>query len=61
PSAHGRFKTDINDGNADQKTVEEMFFGLSRIAGGFNMILLRLFGYSGPYRASALEDKYRNL
>jgi len=28
---------------------------------GFNMILLKLFGYSGIYRASTLEDMYRKL
>ena len=61
PSAHGDFKPDIAGGVTEQKAVEEMFFGLSRIAGGLNTILLKLFGYSGPYRASALEDQHRRL
>jgi hypothetical protein len=60
PAAHGRFKPDMEDGR-EQKKAERMFFGMSRVAGGFNMILLRLFGYSGRYRSSALEDKYRKL
>lgn len=57
PSAHGRFKP----GTDNQKEAEQQWFGISRVAGGFNMILLRLFGYSGTFRASALEDSYRKL
>ena len=61
PSAHGDFPVEIATDSDKQKSVEQMFFGLSRIAGGFNMILLKLFGYLGIYRASALEDKYQRL
>jgi hypothetical protein len=61
PSAHGDFRHEIPEGVDEQKTVEEMFFGLSRIAGGFNMVLLRLFGYSGVYRDSAFKDDYRRM
>jgi hypothetical protein len=57
PAAHGNFKADL----IDQKEVEQAFFGPSRIAGGFNMILLKLFGYSGVFRASAIEDQYQSL
>jgi hypothetical protein len=61
PSAHGRFKPDFEEVSDPQKATEKMFFGLSRIAAGFNMILLKLFGYSGIYCASRLEDKYARL
>jgi hypothetical protein len=61
PSAHGRFKMDFDEVSDPQKAAEKMFFGLSRLAGGFNMILLKLFGYSGVYCASVLEDKYARL
>lgn len=57
PSAHGRFKPS----SENHKEAEQQWFGLSRVAGGFNMILLRLFGYSGTFRASALEDSYQKL
>ncbi len=61
PSAHGRFRPDFEQRGDEQKSAEKVFFGLSRIAGGFNMILLKLFGYSGLYRASTFEDKYSKL
>jgi hypothetical protein len=61
PSAHGHFPSELERETNEQVTVEKMFFGFSRIAGGFNMILLKLFGYSGTYRASTLEDIYRKL
>jgi len=33
----------------------------SQIAGGINILLLKLFGYSGWLRHSALEDGYRKI
>lgn len=54
PSAHGAFWHDV-DASDEQKETEEMFYGHSRIAGAFNMILLKLFGYSGSYIASVIE------
>jgi hypothetical protein len=61
PSAHGDFPPEVEPGADEQQALEQMFFGLSRIAGGFNMILLKLFGYTGIYRASTFEDVYRKL
>jgi BMFP domain-containing protein YqiC len=33
----------------------------SRIAGLINILLLKLFGYSGQMRCSAIEEKYRQI
>lgn len=61
PSAHGDFPAEM-PANADElEEVKKFFFGMSRVAGGFNMILLKLFGYQGRYLASALEDKYQAM
>ena len=61
PSAHGDFPSEVEPEADEQQALEQMFLGLSRIAGGFNMILLKLFGYTGIYRASTVEDVYRKL
>lgn len=39
----------------EEQASERMFYGQSRIAGAFNMILLRLFGYEGSYLTSVIE------
>ena len=56
--AHGDFRE-----GAD--TTEEIFksdtIAESRIAGGFNTILLKLFGYSGLYNPSVYEPGYARL
>ena len=57
-SAHGKFRHDVAPG-FEQQAAEETFFGISRIAGGFNMIFLKLFGYSGRYLSSATEGTHR--
>lgn len=57
-SAHGKFRHDVAVG-FEQEEAERSFFGISRIAGGFNMILLKLFGYSGRYLSSATESAHR--
>ncbi|HKP45356.1 MAG TPA: hypothetical protein VJT50_02050 [Pyrinomonadaceae bacterium] len=61
PSAHGDFRAELEPDTDEQQAAEQMFFGPSRVAGGFNMILLKLFGYRGVYRASTVEDIYRRL
>ena len=61
PAAHGRVTTEHPDPDVEAQRVKTMFFGYSRIAGGFNMLLLKLFGYTGTFRSSALEDVYGKL
>jgi hypothetical protein len=41
--------------------LKESTFAESRIAGAINILLLKLFGYSGPVSESALEDKYKKI
>lgn len=55
PAAHGDFH------HEGDQADDEPFLGLSRIAGGFNMILLKLFGYEGPYVASIIEDHWGKI
>ncbi|HJT66389.1 MAG TPA: hypothetical protein VJ749_08050 [Pyrinomonadaceae bacterium] len=61
PAAHGRVTTEHPDPDVEAERVKTMFFLYSRIAGGFNMLLLKLFGYTGTYRSSVLEDVYGKL
>jgi hypothetical protein len=60
PAAHGAFRRSETEGE-EQQEAEEMFFGQSRIAGAFNMVLLKLFGYSGPYVASVIEGTRQTI
>jgi hypothetical protein len=55
PAAHGDFH------HEGDQPHDEPFRGLSRIAGGFNMIVLKLFGYKGPYVASIIEDHWGTI
>jgi hypothetical protein len=41
--------------------IKESVFNESRIAAGINILLLKLFGYSGVMRGSAFEEKYRRV
>ena len=61
PAAHGRVTTEHPDADVEAERVKTMFFGYSRIGGGFNMVLLKLFGYTGTYCSSVLEDVYGKL
>jgi hypothetical protein len=61
PAAHGRVTAEHPDADIEAERVKTMFFGYSRIAGGFNMLLLKLFGYTGTYCSSVLEDTYGKL
>jgi hypothetical protein len=40
---------------------KELSLNESRIAGGINVLLLKLFGYSGLMKASTFEERYRTL
>ncbi len=44
-----------------EEQLKESVTNESRIAGAINVILLKLFGYSGLMRASAFEEKYRKV
>jgi hypothetical protein len=61
PAAHGHVTSEDPDPDVDAELVRDMFFGYSRVAGGFNMLMLKLVGYSGLYRASVLEDRYETI
>jgi len=41
--------------------LKEISLAESRIAGAINILLLKLFGYSGYIRHSAFEDGYRQI
>jgi len=40
---------------------KELSLNESRIAGAINILLLKLFGYSGLMKTSAFEESYRTL
>ena len=51
--AHGDFR----EGSATTEEVQKAdILAESRIAGGFNIMLLKLFGYSGPYKPFVYES-----
>ena len=52
--AHGDFREGASITEEVQKAD---ILAESRIAGGFNIILLKLFGYSGPYKPSVYEPE----
>ena len=56
--AHGDFREGVS-------ITEEVFkadtLAESRIAGGFNTILLKLFGYNGRYKPSVFEAAYDTM
>ena len=55
PLAHGKF-----GGDDDQAFIDTMH-AKSRIAGGFNTLLLKLFGYAGYYNASVFEPGFQRM
>ncbi len=56
PLVHETARAERTEPQIKQWTINE-----SRIAGAINIILLKLFGYSGSMRASVFEDKYRKI
>ena len=56
PLVHGARRTDqTEDESKDLMRAESL------IAGAFNVLLLKLFGYSGQMSASAFEEEYRQV
>jgi hypothetical protein len=49
-------RANIFDDELKEATINE-----SQIAGAINILLLKLFGYSGWMRSSTSEDKYREI
>jgi hypothetical protein len=56
PLAHGHERSNLSE---DQ--WKRSMLGESRLAGVINILLLKLFGYSGKMSASILENKYRDI
>ena len=56
PLVHDKLRADTSEDKLKQSVIDE-----SQIAGAINILLLKLFGYSGPMRHSALEDGYRKI
>ncbi|MGD0351587.1 MAG: hypothetical protein ABSB84_14925 [Verrucomicrobiota bacterium] len=56
PIAHDKMRADISEDELKEATINE-----SRIAGAINILLLKLFGYSGWMRSSTFEDRYREI
>jgi len=53
---HDRTRADREDEEWKKLITDE-----SQIAGAINILLLKLFGYSGQMRCSAIEEKYRQI
>jgi hypothetical protein len=56
PLVHGKSRADTSEDELKKSVINE-----SQIAGAINILLLKLFGYSGAMRHSALEDGYRKI
>jgi hypothetical protein len=56
PLVHEKSRSEQSEAEIKESMVNE-----SRIAGAINILLLKLFGYSGWMRASAFEDTYREI
>ena len=56
PIVHDKMRANISEDELKEATINE-----SRIAGAINILLLKLFGYSGWMRSSTFEDKYREI
>ncbi len=56
PLAHGKFGDD-----EDHQGFVDIMHGESRIAGGFNTLLLKFFGYSGYYNPSVFEPGFKRM
>ena len=56
PIVHDKMRSNISEDEQKVATINE-----SRIAGAINILLLKLFGYSGWMRSSTFEDKYREI
>jgi hypothetical protein len=54
PLVHDKPRSNRSEAEFKESAVNE-----SRIAGAINILLLKLFGYAGPMRVSAFEDKFR--
>ena len=56
PLAHGHERSNQSEDDRKKLLLDE-----SRIAGVINLLLLKLFGYSGKMSISVFEDKYRQV
>jgi hypothetical protein len=56
PIVHDTTRADRTEDQFKESVINE-----SRIAGAINILLLKLFGYSGLMRESAFEEKYRKI
>jgi hypothetical protein len=56
PLAHGHERSDQSEDERKKFLLDE-----SRIAGVINLLVLKLFGFSGKMSASVFEDKYRQV
>jgi hypothetical protein len=56
PIAHDKVRANTSEDQLKEARVNE-----SRIAGAINILLLKLFGYSGWMRSSTFEDVYREI
>jgi len=54
--AHGHERSNQSEDERKKFLLDE-----SRIAGIINLLLLKLFGYSGKMSISVFEDKYRQV
>ena len=58
PLAHGDFR---EGDSITEQVFKDDTVAVSRIAGGFNTILLKLFGYSGLYKLSVFEPGHDRM
>jgi hypothetical protein len=56
PLVHDKLRAETSEDKLKESVIDE-----SQIAGAINILLLKLFGYSGHMRHSALEDGYRKI
>jgi hypothetical protein len=56
PLVHGKAHAEMSEDELKASIINE-----SRIAGAINILLLKLFGYSGHMRYSTFEDEYRQI
>ncbi|MCX6900282.1 MAG: hypothetical protein NT105_16495 [Verrucomicrobia bacterium] len=56
PLFHEKTRGDTSEDELKQSMIDE-----SRIAGAINVVLMKLFEYSGPIRTSSFEDAYRQI
>jgi hypothetical protein len=52
---------DASRSGLTEDQIKESILNESRIAGGINILLLKLFGYNGVMRTSVFEEKYRQV